>query len=332
MTMNHVTLGRSGLKVSRLCLGTMIFGADATPPWCDEPEARRIIDAYLDAGGNFIDAANVYTGGLAEEVIGRAIKGRRDAVVLATKAAGPTGPGPNDRGLSRAHLTAALDASLRRLGVDHVDLYYMHRPDPETPIEETMATLAGFVRAGKVRYLGGSNFSSSQIVEAQWAAERVGGVPLIALQPRYSLISRENEAEVLPAAQRHGLGAVPYGVLAGGILSGKYRRGETPDAAHRWGGATWGARGSPAMAAQTARSLSNRNLDIADAVSEVAAELETAPATVATAWVLARRGVASAIIGPRTTEQLPAYLAGVELALPEDAMKRLSAVSRPASP
>jgi aryl-alcohol dehydrogenase-like predicted oxidoreductase len=330
MTMNHVTLGRSGLKVSRLCLGTMNFGADGTPPWCDEPEARRIIDAYLEAGGNFIDTANVYTAGLAEGVVGRAIKDKRNAVVLATKAAGATGRGPNDRGLSRGHLTAALDASLHRLGVDHIDLYYMHRPDPETPVEETMATLAGFVRAGKVRYLGCSNFSGSQIVEAQWAAERVGGVPLIALQPRYSLISREIEAEVLATAQRQGLGAAPYGVLAGGILSGKYRRGETPGAGDRWGG-QMGLRGSPGMAAQAAHSLSDRNLGIAEAVAEIAAELDAAPAAVATAWVLLRRGVASAIIGPRTADQLPAYLAGAELELPDAALKRLSKASRPVS-
>jgi len=326
--MNHVTLGRSGLKVSRLCLGAMLFGADGAPPWCDEPEARRIIDAYLDAGGNFIDTADVYTAGQSEEIVGRAIKGRRNEVVLATKAGGATGRGPSDQGLSRAHLTHALDASLTRLGVDHIDLYYLHRADPDTPIEETMATLAGFVRAGKVRYLGCSNFTGSQIVEAQWAAERVGGAPLVALQPRYSLISREIEAETLPTAQRQGLGAAPYGVLAGGILSGKYRRGETPDAGDRWGG-SMGHRGSPGMAAMAAHSLRDRNLDIAAAVAEVAAELAAAPAAVATAWVLARRGVASAIVGPRTAEQLPAYLAGAALELPQDALKRLSAASRP---
>jgi len=326
--MQQVKLGRSGLSVSRLCLGTMSYGADATPPWCDEAEARRLIDAFVDAGGNFIDTANVYTAGQAEAVLGRALAGRREAVVIATKAAGATGAGPNDQGLSRAHLTAALEASLRRLGTDHVDLYYMHRADPATPIEETMATLAGFVRAGKVRYLGCSNFSGSQIVEAQWAAERVGGVPLVALQPRYSLISREIETDTLPAAQRQGLGAVPYGVLAGGVLSGKYRAGETPDAADRYGGGM-GLRGSPGMAAAAAHSLSARNLAVADAVRDVATELGAAPSAVATAWVLSRRGVASAIIGPRMLAQLPDYLAGAALTLPADALKRLSAASRP---
>jgi aryl-alcohol dehydrogenase-like predicted oxidoreductase len=326
--MDQVTLGRSGLKVSRLCLGTMSFGEDGAPPWCDEPQARRIIDAFLDAGGNFIDTADVYTAGAAEAVVGRAIASRRGEVVLATKAFGVTGPGPNDRGLSRAHLGDALHASLRRLGVDHIDLYYLHGFDAQTPLEETMATLAGFVRAGKVRYLGCSNFTGSQIVEAQWAAERVGGVPLIALQPRYSLISREIEAETLATAQRQGLGAVPYGVLAGGVLSGKYRLGETPDAGDRYGGAM-GARGAPRLAAQAAHALSARNLAIAGEVSAVAAELGAAPSTVATAWCLTRRGVASAIVGPRTLAQLPGYLAGAELALPDEALKRLSAASKP---
>jgi aryl-alcohol dehydrogenase-like predicted oxidoreductase len=327
-TMNHVNLGRSGLKVSRLCLGGMNFGADGAPPWCDEPTAHRIIDGFLDAGGNFIDTADVYTAGQSEAVVGRAIAGKRDAVVLATKAAGATGRGPNDQGLSRAHLQQALDASLKRLGVDHVDLYYMHRADPATPIEESMATLAGFVRAGKVRYLGCSNFTGSQIVEAQWAAERVGGIPLVALQPRYSLISREIEADVLPTAQRHGLGAVPYGVLAGGILSGKYRRGETPGADNRWGG-SMGLLGAPGLAAVARHALRDRNLGIAEAVNGVAADVGAAPSAVATAWCLSRRGVTSAIIGPRTPEQFAGYLAGATLELPAEALKRLSDASKP---
>lgn len=326
--MDYVNLGRSGLKVSRLCLGAMNFAAKGTAPWCDEPEAERIVSAFLDAGGNFIDTADIYGAGGSEEIVGRAIKGRREAVVIATKGAGAQGPGPNDQGLSRRHLTRALEASLKRLGVDHVDLYQMHRWDPATPIEETMDTLAGFVRTGKARYIGCSNFTGGQIVEAQWAAARVGGVPLVSLQPRYSLISREIEADVLPTAERQGLGAMVYGVAAGGVLSGKYRRGETPAADTRYGG-SMGLRGERAMAAMAAHSLSDRNLGIAETLSSVAAELDAPPTAVAAAWCLSRRGVACAIIGPRTVAQLEDYLPAQGLKLPEAALKRLSEASRP---
>src|SRR5580704_9785956 len=283
--MDYVNLGRSGLKVSRACLGAMNFGIAHTAPWCDEAEARRIIDAFLEAGGNFIDTANNYTGGQSEEVIGRAVKGRRDQVVIATKARIAQGPGPNDQGLSRLHLTHALDASLKRLGVDHIDLYQMHSFDAATPLEETMETLASFVRAGKVRYIGASNFTGAQIVEAQWAAERVGGIPLISLQPRYSLISREIEADVLPTAERQGLGTLTYGVLAGGVLSGKYRRGEAPGGDTRYGG-PMGLAGGGGWTAGAEHALRDRNLGIAEAVAGVAAELGATPSAVATAWCL----------------------------------------------
>ncbi|HUZ11699.1 MAG TPA: aldo/keto reductase [Caulobacteraceae bacterium] len=326
--MDYVNLGRSGLKVSRACLGAMNFGTAHQAPWCDEAEARRIIDAFLDAGHNFIDTANNYTGGQSEEVIGRAVAGRREAVVIATKARSAQGPGPNDQGLSRLHLTRALEASLTRLGLDHVDLYQMHAFDAGVPLEETMDTLAGFLRAGKVRYIGCSNFTGSQIVEAQWVAARVGGVPLISLQPRYSLISREIEADVQPTAQRHGLGALTYGVLAGGVLSGKYRRDETPAPDTRYGG-SMGVRGAAHTADAARLALRERNLDIAEAVREVAVDLDAAPSAVAVAWCLARRGVTCVIIGPRTLEQLDDYLRGFELQLPQDVVKRLSDVSRP---
>jgi aryl-alcohol dehydrogenase-like predicted oxidoreductase len=326
--MQYVNLGRSGLKVSRACLGTMNFGVSHTAPWCDEVEARRIIDAYLDAGGNLIDTANNYTGGQAEEVIGRAIKGRRDSVVIATKARAPQGPGPNDRGLSRAHLVRSLDASLKRLGADYVDLYQMHSFDPETPLDETMDTLAGFVRAGKVRYLGASNFLGSQIVEAQWAAERVHGVPLISLQPRYSLLSREVELDVLPTARRQGLGCLTYSPLAFGVLSGKYRRGEQPPADTRYGG-SMGLRGAPELAAAARASLSDRALSIAASVVDVASTLGTTPVAVSVAWCLSRREVTGVIIGPRTVEQLQAYLPAFSLALPSEVVEQLSQTSRP---
>jgi aryl-alcohol dehydrogenase-like predicted oxidoreductase len=329
--MDYVNLGRSGLKVSRACLGGMNFGVAHTEPWCDEPTARRIIDAYLDAGGNLIDTANNYTAGQSEEVIGRAVLRRRYRVVIATKARLPQGPGPNDAGLSRLHLTRALDASLTRLGTDHIDLYQMHFFDAETPLEETMDTLAGFVRAGKVRYIGCSNFNGSQIVEAQWAAARVGGPPLVSLQRRYSLTSREIEDEVLSTAERHGLGVLTFGPLAGGVLSGKYRRGQAPATDTRYGG-RMGQRGDERMAAAAAHALRDRNLDIAEVVNAVAADLGATPSAVATAWCLSRRGVTGVIVGPRTVEQLLDYLPALDLVLPHDALKRLSAVSRPVQP
>jgi aryl-alcohol dehydrogenase-like predicted oxidoreductase len=298
----------------------MNFGTSETAP-CNEADARTIIDAFLDAGNNFIDTANVYTGGESEGIVGRAVVGKRDKVVIATKARGAQGPGPNDVGLSRLHLTRALDASLKRLGTDYIDLYQMHHFDPDTPLEESMETLAGFVRAGKVRYIGCSNFTGSQIVECQWAAERGNGIPLTSLQPRYSLISRDIETDVLPTAERHGLGTLIYSPLGGGILSGKYQRGQAPAADTRYG-----RRGRPGMAAMV---LTDRNFEIVEAVEDVAAELGATPIAVAIAWCLARRGVTSVITGPRTLQQLQDYLPGFDLKLPEEAVKKLSDVSRP---
>jgi aryl-alcohol dehydrogenase-like predicted oxidoreductase len=327
----YVNLGRSGVKVSRACLGAMMFGTTGAP--CEEAESRRIIDAFLDQGHNFIDTANVYTGGQSEEVTGRAIASKRDSVVLATKGRFPQGAGPNDGGLSRVHLTRALEASLMRLGTDYVDLYQVHFWDADTPIEETMATLDGFVRKGQVRYIGCSNFTGSQIVESQWAAERVGGTPFVSLQPRYSLIARQIENDVLTAAERHGLGTMIYSPLGGGVLTGKYKRDEEPPADSRigrrmaaTGGASSGAVPAPARRG-VPNPLNERNFDVVEAVEKVAAELGTTPTAVSIAWVLARPGVTSVIIGPRTFEQLDENLAGFDLVLPDDAIARLDEVS-----
>ena len=222
--MSFVPLGKSGLKVSRACLGTMTFG---NADWgTDQPESQRIVDAFLDAGHNFIDTADVYNAGVSEEFVGRAIANKRDDVVLATKGYNHMGDGPNDRGSSRVHLTRALEASLRRLGTDYIDLYQLHNWDHGTPIEESMATLDGFVRSGKVRYLGCSNFYGSQLVEAQWAADRQGGAPLVSLQPQYSLIWRDIELDILPTATRHGMGVIVWSPLGGGMLTGKYTKRE----------------------------------------------------------------------------------------------------------
>jgi aryl-alcohol dehydrogenase-like predicted oxidoreductase len=294
----------------------MMFGHSTTAP-TSETDSRRIIDAFLDAGGNFIDTANVYVSGESEEVVGRAIKSRRDHVVLATKGFGPIGEGPNTTGLGRKYLIQALEASLRRLGTDYVDLYQCHRPDPETPVAETMATLHRFVVSGQVRYIGCSNWTGSQIVEAQWAARELGSTPFISLQPRYSLNARRIEEDILPTCQRHGLGTMVYSPLGGGVLTGKYKKGQTAPTDSRVGrGGLW------------ARMLDDQSLDLADEVGKVAAEVGASHTAVALAWVLARRGVTSVIIGPRTFEQYEQNMEGFDLVLAPELIKRLSDASR----
>jgi aryl-alcohol dehydrogenase-like predicted oxidoreductase len=327
MPLEYVTLGRSGLKVSRTCLGTVNVGTG----WglgVEEAESRAIIDAFLDAGHNLIDTASNYSNGEAEEIVGRAVRSRRDTVVIATKGYMPDGPGPNDVGSSRAHLTRALEGSLRRLGTDYVDLYQCHMWDAATPIEETMATLDGFVRSGKIRYVGCSNFTASQIVEAQWAADRIRATPLTSLQSQYSLIARDIEAEILPTGAHHGLGTLVWGTLGGGILAGRYRRGAAPDADTRMGRLL--ASPEPQARRWATAQLSDRNLDIADAVVQVAAELGTTPAAVALAWVRDRPGITSVIVGPRSLDQLHHSLTGLELTLPGEAIERLDDASGPA--
>ncbi|MFI7463359.1 aldo/keto reductase [Nonomuraea sp. NPDC049646] len=323
--MHFHTMGRSGLRVSRACLGTMNFGTEHGLAAGDATEAGRVIDAYLDAGGNFIDTADLYHRGETEEIVGRALRGRREWVVLATKGAMPVGP--EGRGLSRRHLTRALEASLRRLGTDYIDLYQCHQWDPGTPIEETMATLDGFVRSGKVRYLGCSNFTAAQIVEAQWAAERVGGTPFVSLQPQYSLLQRLVEDEILPACARFGLGAVVYGALGGGVLTGRYRRGEIPDPDSRMGRLLGAAMPGAARWAQSL--LNDRNLAVAEGLAEVAAGLGADPAAVALAWVAGRPGVTSVLLGPRSVRQLRENLAAFDLTLPPEATTRLDDLSDP---
>ena len=233
------------------------------------------------------------------------------------------GSGPNDRGSSRAHLTRALEASLRRLGTDYVDLYQLHSWDHDTPIEESMATLDGFVRSGKVRYIGCSNFYASQLVEAQWAADRLGATPLVSLQPQYSLIWRDIEFDILPTATRHGMGVIVWSPLGGGMLTGKYMKGDEHPAEGRL------TRGSDVDAdGMRMLTLTDRNFEIVAEVEKVAAELETTATAVSLAWLGGRPGVTSVIIGPRTVDQLTQNLAGFDLALPPESAKRLSRASR----
>jgi aryl-alcohol dehydrogenase-like predicted oxidoreductase len=299
----------------------MTFGN--TEGGTDEAESIRIVDAFVDAGHNFLDTADVYNAGRSEEIVGRAIATKREDVVLATKGYNAMGEGPNDRGSSRSHLTRALENSLRRLGTDYVDLYQLHNWDQDTPIEESMATLDGFVRSGKVRYIGCSNFFASQLVEAQWAAERVGGTPLVSLQPQYSLIWRDIERDILPTAIRHGMAIIVWSPLGGGILTGKYAKGRELPADSRL------TRGSD-MEAEGMRmlTLTDRNFEIVAEVDKISAELGTTATAVSLAWLLGRPEVTSVIIGPRNVDQLSQNLAGFDLALPLESAKALSRASR----
>jgi aryl-alcohol dehydrogenase-like predicted oxidoreductase len=321
--MEHRTLGRSGCVVSSLALGTMTFGEET-----DEAGAHAQLDRYLEAGGNLVDTADVYVGGESERIIGRWLADRppeiRERVVLATKGRFPTGPGPNEVGLSRRHLTSALEASLRRLGVDAVDLYQVHSWDPVTPIEETLGCLDDLVRAGKVRYVGLSNFTAWQLQRAVDVAEFRGLAGPITLQPQYNLLVREIEWEIVPACLASGLGLLPWSPLGGGWLTGKYRRDERPTGTTRLGEDP--ERG---VEAYDRRSPLQRTWDVIDAVHDVARARGATMAQVALAWVASRPGVSSVILGARTLDQLTDNLGAGDLRLEDDEIARLDAASDP---
>ncbi|MFB8025803.1 aldo/keto reductase [Streptomyces sp. NPDC056465] len=310
--MKYRTLGRTGIQVSPYCLGAMMFGAMGNP---DHDESVRIIHKALDAGINFVDTADAYSGGESEEIVGKAIKGRRDEVVLATKAYLPMGDDPNMRGNSRRWLVRALEDSLRRLGTDHVDLFQVHRPDPETDVEETLSALTDLVRAGKVRSIGASTFPASDIVEAQWVSERRGLERFRTEQPPYSILNRGIEREVLPVCERYGMGALVWSPLAGGMLTGRYRKGRTADT-HR---AAYGF----------AHLRDERRLDAVEELLTVAQDAGMSLTHMATAFAIAHPGVTSAIIGPRTMEHLDDLLAGAETTLDDELLDRIDAIVPP---
>ncbi len=327
--MQYIKLGNTGIAVSRLGLGTMYFG-DETP----EEEAFAIIDAYVEAGGNLIDTADVYVRGTAEEVVGRWFASRpRDVtarVVLATKGrsgAGRTGGAvdPNAVGLSRRYLHRALDASLRRLGVETIDLYQLHASDMHTPVEETLSFLDAAVRAGKIHYVGLSNFTGWQLQLMVSTAKAMGVQVPVTLQQQYSLLSRENDWEVMPAALHNGIAVLPWSPLAGGFLAGKYRRGGTPAPDTRAGSAKDLYQWTSAEYAE-----SDQNWATIDTVNRIASEMGAAPAQVALSWLIARPGVAAPIIGARTTRHLADNLGAVDLALDDAATAALDEVSTPA--
>lgn len=320
--MEYRNLGRSGLKLSALTLGTMTFGgqgAFAKTGSTDVAGARRQVDMCVAAGVNSIDTADGYSAGVSEEIVGEVLKGRREKLILATKARFPTGDkGPNDRGLSRHHLVRACEASLRRLGTEWIDLYWLHEWDGQTPLEETLRALDDLTRAGKIRYVGVSNFSGWHLMKALATAERDGLPRPVGQQIHYTLQAREAEHELVPIAIDQGVGIVVWSPLAGGWLSGKYRRGR-PEPEGTRQAAKWG---EPPV--EDVEAL----YDIVEVLAEVAAARGASPAQVALAWLLGRPGVASVIVGARTDAQLADNLGAAELRLTAEEAARLEAASR----
>ena len=322
--MEYRQLGTSGLRVSALTLGTMTFGGRenfSAVGATDVEGARRQVDLCLDAGVNLIDTADVYSRGLAEEITGEVIKGRRDALLLSTKVRMTMGPGSNDAGLSRQHIIAGCEASLRRLGTDHIDIYHVHEWDGQTRLEETMSALNSLVQAGKVRYLAASNYAGWQLMKALAVADAHGYERFAAQQVYYSLESRDAEYELVPLSVDQGLGILIWSPLAGGLLSGKYRRNASPSEQTRQLSGTWH---EPPVRDQ------ERLYDTIEVLVDIAAAHQASPAQVALAWLLGRPAVTSLIIGARTDEQLRDNLGAADLALTADEREALDKVSAPA--
>jgi aryl-alcohol dehydrogenase-like predicted oxidoreductase len=316
--MNHRPLGHTGVHVSPLCLGAMMFG-----PWGNEDEAdsTQIIHRALDAGINFVDTADVYSAGVSEEIVGKALKGRRDEVVLATKFFMPMSQDdPNRRGGSRRWIIRAVEDSLRRLGTDHIDLYQVHRPSPDTDIAETLGALSDLVHQGKVRYLGSSSYSGSQIIEAQWVARERNLERFVTEQPPYSILVRGIEEDVLPTTLRHGMGTLTYSPLSGGWLSGRWRK----DAASS---PTSSAR--PPARFDMGSPANQRKLDAVEELAQLAEQSGLSLIELAVAFVVNHPGVTSAIIGPRTMEQLEAFLPAAQVTLSEEVLDRIDEIVAP---
>jgi aryl-alcohol dehydrogenase-like predicted oxidoreductase len=320
--MEYRPLGRTGVSVSQLCLGAMMFGSAGNP---DHDDSVAIIHRGLDAGINVIDTADVYSGGESEEIVGKALAGRRrEDVVLATKFGLPFGQDPNQRGISRRWITEAVEGSLRRLGTDWIDLYQVHRLDPATDVDETLGALSDLVHAGKIRAFGASTVPASQIAEAQWTAERRGRERFRTEQPPYSLLVRGIEYDVLPACQRHGIGVLVFSPLAGGWLSGRYRKDQQvtgPNSAER-------ARRFPGVYDST-NPANAAKLDAADALGALADEAGLTMVQMAVAFVTRHPAVTSAIIGPRTMAHLESYLTADGIELSGDLLDRIDAIVPP---
>ena len=318
--MEYRSLGRTGMKVSPLCLGAMMFGAWGNP---DHDESVAVIHAALDAGINFIDTADVYSNGESEEIVAKALVGRREQVVLATKVHGSMGRDPNMQGNSRRWIIAECEHSLRRLGTDYIDLYQIHRPDPGCDVDETLGALTDLVRAGKVRYLGSSTFPASEIVEAQWVAERRQRERFVCEQPPYSMLVRGIEGDVLPTCARYGMGVIPWSPLGGGWLSGKWRTGATDLTSRR-------AARLPERYDLTIPA-NRMKLEAADALAQVADDAGLSLPVMAVAFVINHPAVTSAIIGPRTMEQLTSQLGAAGAVLDKATLDRIDEIVPPGS-
>jgi aryl-alcohol dehydrogenase-like predicted oxidoreductase len=317
--MNTRLFGTTGVQVSPLCLGAMMFGAWGNT---DHEDCVKIIHRALDAGINFIDTADVYGRGESEEIVGQALSGgRRDDVILATKVHGSMGDDPNQFGNSRRWIVKEVENSLRRLKTDWIDLYQIHRPEIDTDIDETLGALSDLVHAGKVRYIGSSTFPASQIVEAQWAAERRGRERFVCEQPPYSMLVRGVEAEVLPTCRRYGMGVIPWSPLAGGWLSGRWRKGQDAPVSSR--------RDRLPHRFDLSLPANQRKLDAAEALAQLAEETGTTLIQMAIAFVIRHPAVSAAIIGPRTMEHLEDYLPAAELRLDDAVLDRIDEIVPP---
>ena len=316
--MNYRNLGSTGVRVSPLCLGAMMFGGWGNP---DHDESIRIIHSALDGGLNFIDTADVYSAGESEEIVGRALAGKRDSVVLATKVHGPMGSDPNQQGNSRRWIIQECENSLRRLGTDYIDLYQIHRPDPQIDIDETLGALTDLIRQGKVRYIGSSTFPPSAIVEAQWRAERRQRERFICEQPPYSILVRGVEAEVLPTCQKYGMGVIPWSPLAGGWLSGRWRKGADDLTSRR-------ASRIP-QRYDLSDPANQAKLEAATALGDLAAEAGVSLIHMALAFVIGHPAVTSAIIGPRTQEHLDSQIGATEITLESSVLDRIDKIVKP---
>ncbi|TBL80817.1 aldo/keto reductase [Paenibacillus thalictri] len=317
--MNYRHLGKTGLRVSDLCLGAMTFGRETS-----EEDSFRIMDRFVASGGNFIDTADVYTQGSSEEIVGRWLKGqKRDDVVIATKVRFAMGSGPNDVGLSRKHILAGVEASLRRLGTDYIDLFQVHAWDPKTPLEETLSTLNDLVRRGVVRYIGASNFRGWQLQKAIDLSKRHGWEAFTCLQPQYNLLCRATEYELIPVCESEGLGVIPWSPLRGGWLSGKFKRGmaEPPQdsrvaiAEEKGWGEKWSTYNN------------EHTWNVLDALFSVAEQAEKTPAQTALNWLLQKPGVTAPIIGARTLAQLESNLGGSGWSLTAEQIAQLDQAS-----
>ncbi len=322
--MEYRTLGRTGVRLSAYGLGGMMFGSWGNP---DVDECTRMIDLALESGINFIDTADVYSSGESEEIIGKALRGRRDEIVLGTMYSS-MGKERNERGNSRLWILRGVEASLRRLNTDHIDIYQLHRPDPATDIEETLSALDDLLRQGKIRYIGSSTFPAWELVEAHWVSERRGRAKVVCEQAPYSIFAREPERDVFPVTQRYGMGVLVWSPLAGGWLTGKYQRGQAiPQDSRIARAATWGPKGAARY--HIDRPGNQRKLDLLEQLGKVAEQAELSLTHMAVAFTLVHPAVTATILGPRTLEQLKDLIGGAMIRLDTDTLDAIDRIVTP---